>query len=223
MFKSSHFCLLLSLVASTAVAGADPDEFAELEAEGQNRSAISLNEPEEKRSRQISVLDFYVSDKAAQLVLENNGSALDLDNSRLQLGFLFTEERDNVFTGGIVLDSTPEFISGATLSLGGKAYAGLLGIENADVFGFAMGLEAGYELDIRELPLLLNASVYYAPDVLTFGQSDRILDWQARAGLQLRESVIAYLGVRYLEFDTRPGDRKTDQQLHAGVRFNFGG
>jgi hypothetical protein len=61
--------------------------------------------------------------------------------------------------------------------------------------------------------------VNYAPDILTFGQSDRIFDWHARAELPLTKSISGFVGVRFLQFDTRPGDRELDKKVHIGVRW----
>lgn len=224
MIRSIPYILALTFLASSALAGGDPDEFDQA-----NESArigaepiriVDANEGSNSRSG-LSGLDIYASDKAAQIVLQSDGSPLKLDNARLGIGFLFNEERDNIFMGGIVLDATPEFLPGVTLSVGSRVYAGLLGIENADVVGLSLGLEASFDPMLDTLPLIFNGSIYYAPDILTFGQSDRIIDWRVDAALQLRDSLSGYVGLRYLQFDTRPGDREIDDNVHVGLRWNF--
>lgn len=166
-------------------------------------------------------MDFYASDKAAEIRYFRDSSVINIADGRINVGFLFNEKRDNVFSGGIVLDSRLSWLPGASLSFGGRLYAGLLAIENADVFGLAPGVEAAYELPVRQFPLQLEASFYYAPDIISFGQSDRIFDWHVRAGIKLRESIVGFVGLRYLEFDTRPGDRKLDNRVHVGVRWHM--
>lgn len=166
-------------------------------------------------------MDLYVSDKVGSLEYERSGSIFDLDNSRVNAGFLFSEERDTVFSGGVMFDSDKELLPGVRLSFGTRGYVALLGVENADVFGVALGAEAEFLVPLEALPLRLSASYFYAPDVLAFGDADRIFDWDINVGLQIRESVMVYTGVRYLQMDTRPGKREVDDRLHVGVRWNL--
>jgi len=163
----------------------------------------------------------YASDKAAELMYERAAPIFNLDNSRSSLGVLFTEERDNVIMGGIMYDAEPEFFPGLTVSFGGKVLVALLGIENQDVFAIAANVEAAYQLPLRMFPVNLSAAVGYAPDVLSFGQADRIIDWNVRAGLQLTSQIEGFLGFRFLQFDTRPGDAELDDQFHLGIRWTF--
>jgi hypothetical protein len=166
-------------------------------------------------------MQFYASDKTAEILFERGGSFLSFNSSRANMAFLFNESRDNVITGAVMYDVEPEFYSGLTFSFGGKLYAGLLALENTDVVGLAASIEAAYRLPVRQFPLKLRANINYAPDVLTFGQSDRIIDWGVRAGLALTSNVDAFIGLRFLQFDTRPGDRELDKRGHLGIRWNL--
>lgn len=167
------------------------------------------------------VIQFYTSDKSAELTYDKLGPAFGLNSSRASAGFLFNEERDNVLTGTLMYDVAWVTAPSLRLSFGTRAYAGLLSIENADVFGIAAILEAAYTLPLKQFPLALTAGVGYAPDILTFGQADRIIDWHVRAGLPLTKSVDAFAGLRFLQFDTRPGDRELDDQIHIGIRWKL--
>ncbi len=168
-----------------------------------------------------NTMEFYSSDKAAELTYEKTGSVLGLNNTRARAGFLITEERDNVLTGAVMYDVQPKFFPGFKLAFGSKVYAGLLGVENTDVVAFAANIEVGYQFPIKQFPLDLGASLGYAPDILTFGQSDRVIDWTVRAGLGLTDNIDGFVGLRFFEFDTRPGDRKLDQQAHIGIRWKL--
>ena len=137
------------------------------------------------------------------------------------MSFLFNEERDNVLTASVLYDVDWVTTAGMRLSFGTRVYAGLLSIENADVFGIGANIEAGYVLPLEKFPLALTAGLGYAPDILTFGQADRIFDWNVRAGLPLTSSVDAFVGIRFLQFDTRPGDRELDDQIHIGFRWTM--
>lgn len=172
-------------------------------------------EPDEKR------LDVYFSDKVGNLQYERSASMINVPNGRINAGFLFSEERDTLFSGSIMLDSDGDLLPGVRLSFGSRGYVALLGLENADVFGVALGIEADFIVPLEILPLRLSASYFYAPDILAFGDADRIFDWDVNIGLQLRDSFLVYTGVRYLQMDTRPGKREVDDKLHVGVRWNF--
>ena len=169
----------------------------------------------------VKTMQLYASDKAAEVLYERSGPVFNLNNSRASASFLFNEKRDNALTGSIMYDVEPEFFPGLTLSFGSKLYAGLLSVENTDVVGLAASIEAGYQIPIRQFPLKLSAAVNYAPDILTFGQSDRIIDWNVRAGLALTKNIVGFVGLRFLQFDTRPGDRELDKKAHLGIRWNL--
>ena len=166
-------------------------------------------------------IQIYASDETAEVLYERSESVFGLNNSRANVGVLFNEERDNVIAGSIMYDSEIEFFPGLDLSFGPKLYAGLLGIENADVVGLGANIEAAYHLPIRQFPLELSAGIAYTPDILTFGQSDRIIDWNVRAGLPLTKNITGFVGFRFLRFDTRPGDQELDERLHLGIRWSL--
>lgn len=216
--------LLFLCLPTMSFAGGDPDEFNEPDAArpvltraaNTEQSVPSLNESHER------IVQLYASDKSAELLYVVQGPVAGLKNSRAYASFLFTEERDNALTGSILYDTDLDVFPGLSLSFGTKAFAGLLAIENADVFGLAASIEAAYLFPVRQFPLNLSAAVNYAPDILTFGLSDRIFDWHVRAGLPLTDNIDGFVGLRYLQFDTQPGERELDKRVHIGVRWSLG-
>ena len=129
-----------------------------------SRLAVPSSEPADR------TMTLYASDKTAEVKYEKIGSVFGLDNSRFNLAFLFNEERDNAISGTIMYDVKPVFLKGLKVSFGPKMYAGLLSIENADVFAFGVATELSYQFPFRMFPLQLQGSINYAPDILTFGQ-----------------------------------------------------
>ncbi len=174
-----------------------------------------------KKKSPYKTTEIYASDKAAQAFYERDSSPIDVKDGRLNVGLLINEKRDNVITAGFLLDSNPAMMPSITLSIGTRAYLGLVSNENEDLFAFAGGLEASTSVLFEEIPLKLNGSVYFAPDIFTFGNSDRVFDWRVSAGIQIRKTVFTFVGLRFLSFDTRPGDREIDDQIHVGVRWNL--
>ena len=217
--------ILLLCMPFIAVAQGDPNEIFD---EPEATSAVVTQASSTARSvpplaaPSGRVVQFYASDKSAELLYEVQGSVFNLNNSRAYASFLFTEERDNALTGSILYDTDLDVFPGLTLSFGTKAFAGLLSLEDADVFGLAVSIEAAYLLPVRQFPLNLTAAANYAPDILTFGLSDRIFDWHVRAGLPLTDNIEGFVGLRFLQFDTQVGDRELDKRLHIGVRWALG-
>jgi len=218
--------VLSTMCTGLAHAGASPEDIDLVTGKAQPKAvagqSATKSAAENTATDSVRLFDFYASDKAAQLRYERDGKWLSSEQSRMSFGFLISEQRDNLFTFGLTVDASPKFLPGLKISVGGKTYAALLGEENSDIFGLGAGIEAAYTLPVEKFPLRLDAAVHYAPDILTFGQSDRIIDWQVNAGLKFRKSITGYVGFRFIQFDTRPGDREVDDRIHVGVRWELG-
>lgn len=212
------FCLATS-VSTFVYADGNPDEMTPWEEEEQVTVPTRVASDVASKPGTPRVFDMYASDKAAQFMLERDSGFINVEDGRASVALVLSEKRDVVLTGGVVLDAEPEYLPGVRLSFGGKVYAAMLGVENADTIGFAMGVEAAFDPEIEKLPVKLDAYYYYAPDIFTFGDTDRVFDWQVNMSLPLREGIDGYIGVRYLKFDTNPNDRETDRQVHVGVRW----
>lgn len=161
----------------------------------------------------------YLSEKVAFAQYDTESTKLKLENSRVHLGALYSEQRDSVFQGGMSVDA--EYFDALRLSFGARAYVALLSTENEDAFAAAFGLEAAYNLPFESLPLEFSASMYYAPDILNFGASDRVVDTQFDFAFPIRDHVSLFAGGRFLQFDTRPEDREVDNRAHVGARWSF--
>lgn len=162
---------------------------------------------------------FYLSEKVAFAQLEQDASRLNVKNGRVHLATLYSEQRDSVIHTGLALDAS--LASSFRLSFGSRVYIALLNTENTDAFAGALGIEAAYNLPFKALPLEFAASIYYAPDILTFGASDRAIDAQIDFTFPLRKQSALFAGARFLQVDTRPEDREIDNRVHMGIRWDF--
>lgn len=236
--------LSLLLLPALALADGDPDDLpieivdAEPEifvvepeivaAEPEVAKARSVESSNRNQSAKVvsakpkNSMQFYASDKSAELSYERTGPVFNLNNDRASAAFLTDEERDNAVMGTVMYDIEKELLSGLVLSFGPTVYVGILGVENEDVVALGGGIQAAYTLPTPILPVNLRAAFSYAPDVLTFGQSDRITDWNVRAGVPLRKNMEIFIGYRFLQFDTRPGDQELDKRVHVGVKWQVG-
>lgn len=186
------------------------------------RVATALKPKESVPSLMGDRVTGYASEQAFSLLFERDSAKYGVNQGRVTAGFLFTEERDTVFQLGFVADAPTTLASSFRLSFGTRAYLAILGIENNDSIAFSLGVEAAYILPFKRLPLEFNASFYYAPDVLTFGQGERVIDTTIDVILPFRNNFDIFAGVRLLEIDLRPGDREIDNLVHGGLRYTFG-
>jgi hypothetical protein len=164
-------------------------------------------------------LTFYLSDEVAFAQIELSSAKEKLKNGRYHLATLYSEERDSVLHGGLTLDSS--YTESFRLSFGARAYIALLSMENVDAFAAAIGAEAAYRLPFERTPLEFSASLYYAPDILTFGAGDRAVDAQLDLAMPFRERSALFAGIRFLQVDVRPEDREVDNRFHVGLRWDF--
>ena len=164
-------------------------------------------------------LTVYLSDEVIFGQYERSGARYGLDRSRVHLGLVYSEERDTVIQSGLAVDAA--FASSFRLSFGTRGYVAILGEENTDSVAAGLGGEIAYQLPFRALPLEFGANFYYAPDVLTFGSADRVIDGQFDVTLPIRSSLSVFAGARFLQFDTRPGDEEVDNRVHLGARWDF--
>ena len=234
---------LLFCLPTVAFADGDPEELIEPQTAAAQPAATRVQDPVAIRvqnrtadtpiaigQRQQPVntssektIEVYASDETFEALYEVQGPVLGLKSDRARASYLISEERDNVVAGSILYDTNLDIFPGLSVSFGAKVYAGLLGPENNDVFGLAGGVEAAYLFPVRQFPLQLSAAANFSPDILTFGQADRIIDWHVRAGLPLTDNIDGFVGFRFLQFeDTLPGDREVDDRLHIGVRWALG-
>ena len=113
----------------------------------------------------------------------------------------------------------PLFKEGLSLSAGGRGYLGLLSSPNDDVFGIAPGVEARYGLPFAH-PMFVVGSFFYAPDVLTLGDAENIVDLDLRYEAQLMPNAIGFIGYREFRFDSDQGsDKEAASEIQIGARF----
>lgn len=241
--------LSLGTVSAQVTAGADPDEFpapgqvtdvdgtviegvsldaaAEPAAATPDQSAFfkSIGSAIKPQSGVPALLNdrftAYLSDRVAHVHFERNAARYDFEQARIGIGFLVSEERDTVFQIGLALDAPGDLVSNIRLSVGTRAYITLIGEENNDAFAAGLGIEAAYQLPSTKLPLELSTAFYYAPDVLTFGQGDRVVDWSIDVTLPFRPRLSIFTGLRFLQVDTRPDDVEIDNRWHVGIRWDL--
>jgi hypothetical protein len=89
------------------------------------------------------------------------------------------------------------------------------------VVALAPGAQGRFGLPI-EFPVYAVASIFYAPDILTLGDAERVLDLDLRLEAQVIENTVAFVGFREFRFDSDEGsDKKAANEFQVGARFAF--
>ena len=101
-----------------------------------------------------------------------------------------------------------------------RAYGALLNVENLDIFAIAVGGRLSY-LFRENGATTMSVSAFYAPDIITFGNADNVVDVSIRFETQLTPATRIFLGYRSFEFDLLDAKRKIDDDVHIGFRRRF--
>lgn len=166
-------------------------------------------------------------DPAAELALSNDTlqvhyfSKVDAgDDGRFIGGVFLGEERDIVLSGAMLfgVDLGQRF----DISFGPQLYAALLSDENQDVMALSLGGEARFYFDSSHR-FAISGQAFYAPDILTFGSADNLMDLSARAEMKISDRVIAFAGMRWFEFDLTDGsgERTLQEEVFVGLRYQL--
>jgi hypothetical protein len=175
-------------------------------------------EPRRENEIEVSLTDETLEGKYI-----TDAGLVGLGGNTLGFGLLFSDDRDLVgstelMAPGLLEQWLPPFIS---LSLGGKVYLGLLDDPDDDVFAIAPGAQARVDLPL-DVPIGFVGRIFYAPDIVTFGDSDTVIEFDVRAEARFLEQTTAFVGYRVLNFEREAGgDDKIVNGIHAGLRFAF--
>jgi hypothetical protein len=95
----------------------------------------------------------------------------------------------------------------------------------ADVQSIALGGHARYHIPANT-PMSIGIQGFYAPNITTFGDADRMYDLWARFGIELTPGAEFFVGYRWLEtrLDKDPplqGDYTLDESVNVGIRITF--
>ncbi|HEY4732285.1 MAG TPA: YfaZ family outer membrane protein [Gammaproteobacteria bacterium] len=166
-------------------------------------------------------LDINLSDDTAQFkYITPVGFQNRLGGTELELGFLSTTTDDVMAIAGFqAVDEAGSGSPGLKVGVGVKGFAGT--INSNDVYAVTLGAEG------RFAPPALNrfgiyGSVHFAPDVVTFGDTERLVYINVRLEYEILSQATAYLGYRKIRADLTGGeDVSIDNGAHIGLQFLF--
>lgn len=164
-------------------------------------------------------LDLNINDKAARITVD-----FELSNNLLVDGtWLHHQDRGNVVGAGLHL--TGAATGGRNplqAGLGGRLIAADAKVGARDD-GVALPIGGFVNYTLPEYDrFVVGGSVYYAPDVLSFGDMTRYLEGNAWAGYSVLRQGQLYLGLRSVRGSFKNGPSVTfDSGLHFGLRLRF--
>lgn len=166
-------------------------------------------------------IEVYLAENALQAMYTTELEVGELGMNETRAGFLFSEARDLVLIGEMLVDvgqrpERPRWM----LDVGPRVYGALLNIENQDVFAVAFGGRLSY-LFRRNGTTTMSVAAFYAPDIITFGNANNVIDTSIRFETQLTRTARIFLGYRRFEFDLLGTTRKIDDNVHVGFRRRF--
>jgi hypothetical protein len=170
-----------------------------------------------------NAVELALTEETLQAAYFTDAGVVGLRGSSLALGLLLSDDRDIVASGMVMV---PNILANAvpgplSLTIGGKVYAAFLDDPDDGVFGLAPGVEARYALPFGT-PMAVVGNIFYAPDILTFGDADDVLDFNVRYEVQFIPRAVGFVGYRLLDFDRdEAGDDEIVENVQLGLRFAF--
>jgi hypothetical protein len=165
-------------------------------------------------------VEMYVSDDALQARYVRTLDLGEIGPTEVRGGFFYNEDRDLIVSGDLLALVGDEVnVRSLELRVGTRVYGAFLAPEDQDVFGVGLGGEAEYFFT-RARTASIQLSLFYSPDIVTFGTADNIKDASVRLITRLRDGTDVFVGFRSFEIDL-PIDREVDDNMHIGFRRSF--
>lgn len=165
-------------------------------------------------------LDINLGDNSAQLQYSSAMGRDSFGKSEFHVGFLFTDQ-DNLFgdVGILVKNEVGSGLPGVTVGLGVK---GLMAtIDDSDALALALGGQVRFS-PASASRFGIAGQFYFAPNIVTFGDTDRFIETGLRLEYEVLPQAVAYLGYRKIKFGLETGpDAVFDEGAHVGVKITF--
>jgi len=175
-------------------------------------------------------IDFRVGQDMAELTFFTQNSSFGYGGADIGIGVLFNEYNDVIANGSILVSgSSTGDVKALHFGVGAKIYGGdINGPDNAsvDIQGgaIAIGGQIRYVFP-GSAPFAVLGEIFYAPEVTSISEFDRLLEYRLALELEVTPSARAYVGYRLMEvrFNAFGNnvDYEVDDSANIGVRFEF--
>jgi len=158
------------------------------------------------------------------LSVNNSTAALEYDATRMgtplhiSTGFLHHEDDGDLVSLGINAVDVRTQNSPMRIGVGGKIY----GYSTDDEDGGALAIGGFARYTFPELGGLgIAGHAYYAPSVLSFDDTEHLVDLGVRVEYKLLPTAVVYLGYRFFEATEENQDLEIANAGNFGLRINF--
>ncbi|MBN1378277.1 MAG: hypothetical protein JXA04_03495 [Gammaproteobacteria bacterium] len=189
-------------------------------------------------------IDIRLGNEAAQFeYLFDSDSQIGIGGADVGAALFFNENDDYAGILGVMITGSSAGKNRALqFGAGARLYAAQLDRSPNDIIdgelvapddndetiaGVAIGGKVSYIFPSRT-PMAVSAELFYAPDIVSFGDNKNILDAAIRFELEIAPSTRLYVGYRLLEAELEYSGvlysnrkYKLDDSAHLGVRFSF--
>jgi len=166
--------------------------------------------------------DINLGSDAAQFKYGSNIGATNYGRTEMQIGFLYNE--DDAYLGEIgllVIDEAGSKTPGLELGVGPKFWFGGSDEADVDISGIGLGAQLRYK-NFSYPRVVYGFSLFYAPDIVSFLDSENILEYDLRVEYELLPTANVYVGYRNIEAEIKNrGDAEIDDSAFVGLRFKF--
>ncbi len=183
-----------------------------------------------------SGMDIGISDETAKIMYLTHTSALGLtkraanadtrqriEGADVAFGAFFNSNDDYIALMEVMVKSQPTSSAGPIqFGLGFRGSYGSLGIDEDSSLG---NISIGGEVNFRPpfaRKAALTGGVFYSPKILSFADSEKLLEYSVDIKFELVPSSILYFGYRNITLDTPSvKDLELEDNFHIGVRLTF--
>lgn len=139
----------------------------------------------------------------------------------LGAGLLHHQDLGDAFYGSLFVADNVNKQSAILAGIGARYY--FIDADEIDQDGTALGIGGFMNWDVPGVPnLSLRGDLYYAPDVLSFGEVEKFVDFSGRVQYRLIEQAWVYLGYRRAKVSPEEGNNQNiDEGAMIGVMVWF--
>lgn len=167
-------------------------------------------------------IDINTNDETAEVEIRAIISEKVYGYSEFNARFLYSSEKhaDNKLgSAGVDAYGELDALPGLEMGVGTKLYGGR--VDHEDVLGVGLGGLLRYAPPAMN-GFVFSGTLYYAPKVLSFLDSERLLESGLRLGYQIIPNAAVYVGYRnirtHIEHD---GRSRVAEGVYGGLEFSF--
>jgi len=143
--------------------------------------------------------------------------------AQLSLGAFYNDFSDAVGTLKLVAVGTQSNTRlPYRLSVGGKGYFGEINDSETDIGAIAIGGAIEIQYAEGNNPVDLTIEGFFTPGISTFGDTESVIEINARLSIEIVPQVKAFIGFRNFEVENESNvTQELDDNVHFGVRLQF--